>query len=102
MAAGFEDMNSSNLYFAKKSIRKVLRISNRHIRFTGPKQVEVELLLYFCELLFDSGLPLKKNKALFNLYNNQLKKAEKTVHALHEDIQFEYVRQMAKLKNVQR
>ncbi|WP_336518304.1 hypothetical protein [Pollutibacter soli] len=102
MADGFDDMNSSNLYFAKKTIRKVLRIANRHIRFTGSKQVEVELLLYFCELLFDSGLPLKKNNALFNLYSNQLKKAEKTSKALHEDLQYEYARQIEKLKAVQR
>ena len=36
-----------NLYFAKKSIRKVLRMANKHIRYTGSKQAEVSILLHF-------------------------------------------------------
>jgi hypothetical protein len=35
MEAAFLDINVSHVYFAKKTIRKVLRITNKHIRFSG-------------------------------------------------------------------
>lgn len=95
----FEDVNSSNLYFAKKTIRKILRIANKHIRFTGSKQAEVELLLHFCEILKDSGIPFYKSTALNNLYHAQLKKAGKAIDGLHEDLQYEYKRKADRLAN---
>lgn len=30
----FAEMNQSNLYYAKKTLRKILRIINKHIRYT--------------------------------------------------------------------
>src|SRR5258705_13999116 len=42
----FAEINSSHLYFAKKSLRKILRITGKHIRYTGSKQAEAELLIY--------------------------------------------------------
>lgn len=45
----FAGINSSQLYFAKKSLRKILRITGKHIRYTGSKQAEAELLIYFCK-----------------------------------------------------
>ncbi len=98
MDSGFADMNTSNLYFAKKTIRKVLRMANKHIRFTGSKTVEIELLLHFCETLSESGISLRKNNALNNLYQNQLKKIQKSAETLHEDLQYEYTRKISKLQ----
>jgi hypothetical protein len=97
MADHFEEINKSNLYFAKKSIRKILRITNKYIRYTGSRQAEVELLLYFCTSLANSGIPLKKNVALKNLYEGQLKKIGKTIDTLHEDLQYDYLKHLEKL-----
>jgi hypothetical protein len=66
MEEGFEEINTSNLYFAKKSIRKLLRNTNRYIKYTGSKQAEVELLLFFCTQL-KSKVPVQKSPALYNL-----------------------------------
>lgn len=52
----FLDINKTNLYFAKKTIRKILRITNKHVRYTGSKQAEAELLIYFCRQLKASGI----------------------------------------------
>ena len=89
MEAGFLDINVSHVYFAKKTIRKVLRITNKYIRFSGSKQAEAELLIHFCQLVKDSGIKIDKNPALKNLYQNQLKKIEKAMDTLHEDMQYD-------------
>lgn len=83
-----------NLYFAKKSIRKVLRIANKHIRYTGSKQAEVAILLHFCQSLKQSGIPFMKSTALNNLYQQHSKKIEKALNTLHEDLQYDYRRMM--------
>jgi hypothetical protein len=89
MEAEFLDINVSHVYFAKKTIRKVLRTTNKFIRFSGSKIVEAELLLHFCKLVKDSGINIEKNPALKNLYQNQLKKIMKTMAGLHEDINYD-------------
>ncbi|MEO0065289.1 MAG: hypothetical protein RI983_615 [Bacteroidota bacterium] len=83
-----------NLYFAKKSIRKILRIANKHIRYMGSKQAEIAILLQFCQCLKQSGIPFMKSTALNNLYHQQLKKIEKAISTLHEDLQYDYRRMM--------
>ena len=52
----FGEINKSNIYFAKKSIRKIVRTTNKYIRFSCLKQTEVELLLHFCKRLKDLGI----------------------------------------------
>ena len=44
----FEQINRSSTYFIKKSIRKILRNTRKYIRYSGKKETEVELLIYFC------------------------------------------------------
>src|SRR6188768_3029259 len=48
MDENFAEINTSNIYFAKKTLRKILRIANKYIRYTGSKEAEVEILLYYC------------------------------------------------------
>ena len=95
MEAGFLDINVSHVYFAKKTIRKVLRITNKYIRFSGSKQAEAELLIHFCQLVKDSGIKIEKNPALNNLYQNQIKKIDKAMDGLHEDLQYDLRKKLA-------
>jgi predicted CopG family antitoxin len=97
METAFLDINVSHVYFAKKTIRKVLRITNKYIRFSGSKQAEAELLIHFCKLVKDSGIKIDKNPALNNLYQNQLKKIEKAMDGLHEDMQYDLQKLLAPL-----
>jgi hypothetical protein len=97
MEATFLDINISHVYFAKKTIRKVLRITNKYIRFSGSKQAEAELLIHFCKLVKDSGIKIDKNPALKNLFQNQLKKIEKAMESLHEDMQYDLNKILAPL-----
>ncbi len=87
----------NNLYLIKKSLRKILRTITKYIRFTGSKIVEVELLLYYCKVLKQSGIPIYKTTALTNLYEAQIKKIKKALSSLHEDLQYDYSREMEEL-----
>ena len=97
MEEAFTEINQSNLYFAKKSLRKILRNTAKHIRYTASKQAEVELLLHFCQTLKHSGIPLKNSTVLNNLYQFQLKKVAKVIATLHEDLQYDYLKELNQL-----
>lgn len=86
----FLSLNRSSFYLAKKTIRKVLRTTKKHIRFSGRKETEVELLMYFCRKLKSSKLNYKSSRVVFNLYINQVKRIRKVISMLHEDLQYDY------------
>lgn len=85
---------STNLYFAKKTIRKILRIANKHIRYTGSKQAEVAVLIHFCATLKNHGIAFAKSTALKNLYDQQIKKIKISLSTLHEDLQYDFQREL--------
>lgn len=92
----FNDINKSHLYFAKKSMRKIIRIINKYCRYSGSKQTEVELRLHFCIVLKESGISLY-NTIINNIYQSQLKKAQTVLNGLHEDLQYDYRKQLEEL-----
>lgn len=97
MALQFTDINKSNLYYVKKTLRKILRTAKKYIRYSGLAIVEVELLIYFCESMKDLDVAINKNPVLLNIYQNQIKNINKALTGLHEDLQFDYQRAIDKL-----
>jgi hypothetical protein len=93
----FEEMNRSNIYFEKKTLRKTLRMINKHIKYSGKKETEVELLIYFCQKMKSSGIPMHKSPVLNNLYQRQILKIKKAILMLHEDLQHDYSLEMESL-----
>jgi len=93
----FSSVNQTNVFFAKKTIRKVLRTANKHSRYSGMSIVEIELLIHFCELMKKLTIEIDNYPVLLNLYNNQVKKITKTVKTLHEDLQYDYRHTIEKL-----
>lgn len=89
----FREINISNVYFIKKSVRKILRIINKYIRFAGSRQVESELLIYFCNSLIEFSIPLEKSRQLNNIYLAQVKKADAAIATLHPDLQYDLTKQ---------
>lgn len=94
---GFEDLPKPNLYLTKKSLRKVLRITTRQIRYTSSPQAEVELLTYFLSKIRQSDIPIDKHPVLTNLYEGQLKKVRAAIATLHEDLQYDYEKELKNL-----
>jgi len=90
----FSEINITQLYFAKKSLRKIVREINKYSRYSASKETEIMLRLHFCELLKASGIPYKRNTVILNLFSAQLKKSTALVLTLHEDLQFEYKRML--------
>ncbi len=90
----FAEVRISNSYQAKKSIRKILAIANKHIKYSGSKQTEVEILIYFCKKLKKSGIPLHATSVLGNLFARQIQKIHKSLATLHEDLQFDYMEEL--------
>jgi gas vesicle protein len=90
----FLQINVSNLYFVKKSLRKILKSTNKYIKYTTSKEAEAELLIYFCEKIRSSGIRIKKSTALTNIYSSQIKKIKAVIENLHEDLQHDYTKQI--------
>jgi len=86
----FQEVNKTQLYFAKKNLRRILRQLNKHIRYAASKQAEAEWLLNFCTLLAESGIAIKKSPVIHNIMKAQIKKIEKAIDGLHEDLQYDY------------
>jgi len=93
----FSEINMANLYWAKKSLRKIVRIINKYCRYSGSKTTEIELRIYFCQLLNESGIPFHQNTVISNLYHSQIKKMFSILDTLHEDLQYDYKREIEKL-----
>lgn len=98
MAQQFEEINTSSTYFIKKSLRKILRTVNKYIRYTSSAETEVKLLLFFCTTLKNSGISIKKNAVIKNMFENQLKKIAKVIATMHEDLQYEYAKEFERLE----
>jgi len=90
----FSEITQTNLYLVKKSLRKILRIIGRYAKYTGSKEKEAELIIYFLKKMKTCGIPWEKNKVLVNLYNTQIKRAQNAISKLHEDLQYDLKRDM--------
>ncbi len=94
----FREINSSHLYYAKKGIRKALRMTNQFIKYSSEKTTEIELLLHFCELMKDLPFNFHRSTTMKNLYDRQIARIEKAVSSLHEDLQYDYEQLLADQK----
>ena len=93
----FKNLNKSKLYLAKKTIRKVLRTTQKYIKFSGEKTTELDLLIYFCRKMKTAGLPLRYGSVLGNLYQRQVDRIKKVLNSLHEDLRLDYEDEVSKI-----
>jgi hypothetical protein len=93
----FQQLNTKNFFLAKKTIRKVVRTATKFIRYSGSKQTEIELLIHVCKIIRASDLNIRKSPALANLYAAQLKKINAALATMHEDLQYDYEREIKAL-----
>lgn len=93
----FHSINKTHLYFAKKTLRRIVRVINKYCRYSQSKQTEVELRLFFCNRLFHADISLYNN-AIGKIYDGQVKKLREALETLHEDLQYDYRRELEKLR----
>jgi hypothetical protein len=90
----FDEMNRSSVYLMKKTLRKILRTTNKFIKYSGSKETEVELLIYFCRMIRSESIPVESSTTLTNLYQRQLQRIQKAMSLLHEDLQYDYSKEL--------
>lgn len=86
----FKQLNRHSFYLAKKTLRKVLKTTDKYIKFSGLKETEIELLIYFCQKMKNSGLNLRSSRVVLNMYQRRVERIRKVLSMLHEDLQFDY------------
>lgn len=94
----FELINTKTYYFIKKSVRKILRMIKKYIRYSKKKETEIELLLYFCEKLKKFKPSINNNTVLKNIFTREINSIEKKMLLIHEDLQYDYSLELEKLK----
>jgi hypothetical protein len=93
----FDIIKKSNLYIAKKQIRKSLRNTNKFIKYSGDKRTEVELRIYFCLKLRKLPSSYLKQAAIAAILVRQVTLTRKAIDTLHEDLQFDYGEELKKV-----
>tara|TARA_B100000795_G_C22791500_1_gene437177 strand:- start:538 stop:1017 length:480 start_codon:yes stop_codon:yes gene_type:complete len=86
----FEDINTKSFFYIRKSVRKILTITKKYIRYSKKKETEVQLLLYFCYQLKEFKPSISKSPRLQNVYDRQILMIKKAISTLHEDLQYDY------------
>ena len=94
----FSLLQKSNVYLIKKSLRKILRLTNKHIKYSDVKQTELELRIYFCVKMQKAGIQSLRSQVLVNMYQQQLMKIDAALAKLPEDLQYDYHHEIEQLK----
>lgn len=93
----FTTLPDRNVYLMKKTLRKILRVVNKQIKYSGLKETELDLRLYFCKKVRIARVPLTTGTVLFNMYQQQVKKITAALEKLPEDLQNDYAQAVAAL-----
>jgi len=86
----FQNANLKSYFTAKKSAQAIRRMMNKSLKLTKDKVTTIELIFFFCEKIIEFGYLKFNHPVINNLYASQVKKIEKLVAGLHEDLQFDY------------
>lgn len=95
----FEQVNRKSPYFVKKSMRSILNLTKKYIRYSQNKETELELLLYFCKKLKNYQPSIRHNSKVNTMYIRLLDQCNKKIQNLHEDLQYDYKRELEALLN---
>lgn len=93
----FDAINTSSYFFIRKSVRKILSIIKKYIRYSKKTETEVELLIHFCFKLKELKPSYKNNPTLTNTYDRQLVLIRKKIATLHEDLQYDFNMELERL-----
>lgn len=94
----FSEINTNSYYYIKKSVRKILKLLKKYIRYSKNKETEVELLLYFCFKLKELQPPFTNNVSLVNIFERQVVAIKKSLKKLHTDLQHDYRMELQRLQ----
>jgi len=87
----FTEVSKSSFYLTKKGIRKALKLTQKHIKYSGIKTTEIELLAYFLSHFDIIARSFPRSSVLENLRETQVKRITKALNNIHPDLQHDYL-----------
>ena len=93
----FAAIATTRFYLVKKQIRKILKNTKKHIRYSKKKPTEIELLLHFCKTLQSSYPAFHRSRVLQNMFDTQVRMIERKIEKVHEDLQYDYTIELEEL-----
>ncbi|WP_438963173.1 hypothetical protein [Nonlabens sp.] len=90
----FLNINTRNIYYAKKGVRKILKEAKKYIRYSGHKETEVSVLIHFCKLLQEFQPYYSQSKVLRDIHERQIVLIKVRISTLHEDLQYDYKQEL--------
>ena len=90
----FEEINKKSIYLIKKSVRKILRLTKKYIRYSKNKETDIALRIYFCSLLHSFKPSVFSSKAMTKLYDREVASIRKVIDSLHDDLQYDYLSEL--------
>ncbi|MFC4871930.1 hypothetical protein [Negadavirga shengliensis] len=94
----FQKANTNHYHFAKKSAQAIRRKLNKNLKLTKDKAAHIDLLVFFCRKLKEYGYLDFRHPVIDNVYLMQMTKIEKLIAGLHEDLQYDYNKELEELR----
>jgi DNA repair photolyase len=88
------EINTSNGYYAKKAIRRILKETKKFIRYSGSKESEVSLLIHFCRSLQEAHPKMMKVRVVRDIVERQIVLIKVRISTLHEDLQYDFEQEL--------
>lgn len=86
----FEAIPNKNVYYLKKSIRRILRKVKKHIRFSKIPTTELSLTLHYCNELLKFHDELRRSKQMRNVLEKQILSLDKILSKVHSDYKADF------------
>lgn len=94
----FLEIRNTSGYIIRKQLRKIIKHMLKHIRYSGEPETEARLRLHFCMKMHERGLHQNRSTTIRNMYTSQRTYTENTIQKMHEDLQYEFEKELAKLE----
>lgn len=88
------EINTSNGYYAKKAVRRILKETKKFVRYSGSKETEVALLIHFCRSLQETHPKLMNVKVIRDVVQRQVTLIKVRISTLHEDLQHDFEQEL--------
>ncbi len=93
-----DNINQSSIQYAKKTLRKVLRVLKQCSAFSEKDVTQLELSVFFCNELNKLQRSIRNHSIVQGMYNREVTKIDKIMKCMHEDLVADYETEWSQLK----
>jgi membrane-anchored protein YejM (alkaline phosphatase superfamily) len=93
-----ENLNQSSIQYAKKTLRKVLKILRQCAAFSEKDVTQLDLSIFFCHELNKLQRSIRNHSIVQGMYNREITRMDKVLKAMHEDLVSDYQIEWTNLK----